>query len=309
MFNSIGWNTRIAARETNYGTRVDYILVTRGLLKWIKHGDIQPSLKGSDHCPIYIDLHDEVTLASGEVVKLGEAMQQSEPPREAPRISAKYWDEFSGKQKLLSSFFGKKGDVTAPDEESSVSPSISQTKEISSQQLPAIADAGSSKLSRKPSATQGVSKKRPLVASSSQAASKKTKKDPGQATLGSFFGKTKNASSSAASSATEKAKSVEVIVLDGDLESNSSNLPTASAQDEAQLEADYRLACELAASQDFGEPSSSPSSSQSKTAWSTLFTPVQPPKCTVHGEPAKRYTVNKPGPNKGRAFYLCSRCV
>jgi AP endonuclease-2 len=37
--------------------------------------------------------------------------------------------------------------------------------------------------------------------------------------------------------------------------------------------------------------------------------PVQPPKCTVHGEPAKEYTVNKPGPNKGKTFFICSRPV
>ena len=37
--------------------------------------------------------------------------------------------------------------------------------------------------------------------------------------------------------------------------------------------------------------------------------PVEPPKCNVHGEPAKLYTVNKPGPNKGKTFFLCSRYV
>ena len=57
---------RIQARETNYGTRVDYILVTKGLLPWISYGDIQPALKGSDHCPIYIDLHDEIPSIPGK---------------------------------------------------------------------------------------------------------------------------------------------------------------------------------------------------------------------------------------------------
>lgn len=37
-------------------TRVDYILVTPGLIPWIKAADIQASVKGSDHCPIYVDL-------------------------------------------------------------------------------------------------------------------------------------------------------------------------------------------------------------------------------------------------------------
>ena len=47
----------------------------------------------------------------------------------------------------------------------------------------------------------------------------------------------------------------------------------------------------------------------SKAAWSKLMAPVEPPKCNVHGEPAKLYTVNKPGPNKGKTFFLCSRYV
>ena len=105
-----GWNLKIQARETNYGTRIDYILATQGLMKWIKHGDIQASLKGSDHCPVFIDLHDEITLESGEVVTLRDAMQQ-DVQRPPPRIAAVNWDEFSGKQTLLSSFFGKKSEV------------------------------------------------------------------------------------------------------------------------------------------------------------------------------------------------------
>ncbi|KAK4698543.1 hypothetical protein P7C70_g7729, partial [Phenoliferia sp. Uapishka_3] len=44
-------------------------------------------------------------------------------------------------------------------------------------------------------------------------------------------------------------------------------------------------------------------------AWSTLFTPKALPMCDGHNEPSKLWTVNKPGLNKGRRFYLCSRPV
>jgi len=37
--------------------------------------------------------------------------------------------------------------------------------------------------------------------------------------------------------------------------------------------------------------------------------PIPPPLCTVHREPAKEFRVNKPGPNKGKTFYLCARPV
>lgn len=59
------WNTKLSARETNYGTRIDFVLVTPGLLPWIKAADTLPSIKGSDHCPVFVDFHDEITDADG----------------------------------------------------------------------------------------------------------------------------------------------------------------------------------------------------------------------------------------------------
>ena len=49
-----GWNTKISAHKTNYGVRIDYVLVTPGLLPWIKASNIQLSIKGSDHCPVFV---------------------------------------------------------------------------------------------------------------------------------------------------------------------------------------------------------------------------------------------------------------
>lgn len=66
-----------------------------------------PSVRGSDHCPVYIDLHEEITDSKGNVRKLRDEMHMSGEKREPPRLCARYWPEFSGKQQLLSSFFGK----------------------------------------------------------------------------------------------------------------------------------------------------------------------------------------------------------
>ncbi|KAK1221986.1 Class II abasic (AP) endonuclease [Marasmius sp. AFHP31] len=84
------WNTKLSARDSNYGTRIDYILVTPGLVPWIKEADIQPQIKGSDHCPVYLDLHDKIVNED--------------------RVSLKLKDLLSGAgdTKLLSSFFGGK---------------------------------------------------------------------------------------------------------------------------------------------------------------------------------------------------------
>ncbi|TRM58090.1 Endonuclease/exonuclease/phosphatase [Schizophyllum amplum] len=117
------WNTKISARASNYGTRIDFILVTPGLLPLIKHADIQPDVKGSDHCPVVVELHDEVDVgsippsvkASLDAAQTLDATQDPlakvplrslmAPPDTAPRLASKNWDEYSGKQRLLDGFF------------------------------------------------------------------------------------------------------------------------------------------------------------------------------------------------------------
>uniref|UniRef100_V5EN99 DNA-(apurinic or apyrimidinic site) endonuclease n=1 Tax=Kalmanozyma brasiliensis (strain GHG001) TaxID=1365824 RepID=V5EN99_KALBG len=95
------WNTLIDARPANYGCRLDYTLVTEGLLPWIKGADIQPDIYGSDHCPVYVDLHDEREI-DGKVVKLKDLMHGG-VDRLPPALAACHYDEFSGKQRKLAS--------------------------------------------------------------------------------------------------------------------------------------------------------------------------------------------------------------
>lgn len=308
---------------------MDYFLVTRGLLPWIKHGDIQPSLKGSDHCPIYIDLHDEITLESGEKVLLRDAMKQNTAPREAPRLAAKYWEEYSGKQTMLSSFFGKARPAKEehlPQRQTPACPSRGPAVDDGiKEELSAIStstsipeahaetsDPTKSIVSRVKVASKfPPSPKRKLSTAPSAAntSKKKKKSELGQATIASFFKKTPSSS-----------QTQEVIDLaDTDSDDATPLKPsTSSLANIDQLNADYRLACELSAADDvtpsnsFSSTSASASTStpnQSKTAWTDLFAPLKPPNCTVHGEPTKLWTVNKPGPNKGKKFYLCSRYV
>ena len=46
------WNTLTGARQTNFGTRLDYILVSCSLLDHVISVDIDPAVEGSDHCPV-----------------------------------------------------------------------------------------------------------------------------------------------------------------------------------------------------------------------------------------------------------------
>ncbi|PWN47593.1 DNase I-like protein [Violaceomyces palustris] len=111
------WNTLIDARPANYGTRLDYTLVTEGLLKWVKGADIQPEIYGSDHCPVYIDFHDSLEI-QGQVVHIRELLNGGREKQPPPLASINY-DEFSGKQRKLASFFGRKQPAHPPPSSSS----------------------------------------------------------------------------------------------------------------------------------------------------------------------------------------------
>ncbi|KAG0051295.1 Class II abasic (AP) endonuclease [Gryganskiella cystojenkinii] len=139
------WNTKINARPSNYGTRLDYILVTSGLLPWFKSCNRKPQVVGSDHCPVVAEMFTELVLEKDpvEIVKGREmtasaaaeasrddidaslsevtldANNNSKRSRQLQDIldsyggtndhvlAAKYYDEFSGKQQKLSMFFKK----------------------------------------------------------------------------------------------------------------------------------------------------------------------------------------------------------
>lgn len=50
------WNMLKNLRPSNYGSRIDFILVSLKLERCIKTADILPDILGSDHCPVYSDL-------------------------------------------------------------------------------------------------------------------------------------------------------------------------------------------------------------------------------------------------------------
>jgi AP endonuclease-2 len=106
-------------RPANYGSRIDLILCTAGLRPWIKGGDIQNKVYGSDHCPVYIDLHDSIEL-DGERIHIRDLLNPADrppstgtvfpwdEPRSAPqppRFATKFMEEFSTKQRTLKSLW------------------------------------------------------------------------------------------------------------------------------------------------------------------------------------------------------------
>eukprot|EP00842_Homolaphlyctis_polyrhiza_P004846 jgi/Hompol1/5362/HPOL_000407-RA len=50
------WNTLVNAREANFGTRIDMILVTSGLVPMMRDSRILADIMGSDHAPIVAEM-------------------------------------------------------------------------------------------------------------------------------------------------------------------------------------------------------------------------------------------------------------
>lgn len=50
------WSQRVGVREKNVGWRIDYFLADEAMTRNIAHCGHWPQRRGSDHCPIYVDV-------------------------------------------------------------------------------------------------------------------------------------------------------------------------------------------------------------------------------------------------------------
>ncbi|KAI8877696.1 DNase I-like protein [Backusella circina FSU 941] len=104
------WNTKLNARASNMGTRIDYILVTEALAKKVTYSDIQPDIKGSDHCPVYAIFDIE--------------LNPDKEPLSTPLLTSNYSD-YSSKQKKVSSYF-QIGKFASSSQETMATATLSQ---------------------------------------------------------------------------------------------------------------------------------------------------------------------------------------
>lgn len=54
------WSQRFGVREKNIGWRIDLALASPGAARYLTNASIHPDVRGSDHCPITVDLDDAV---------------------------------------------------------------------------------------------------------------------------------------------------------------------------------------------------------------------------------------------------------
>ena len=223
--------------------------------------------------------------------------------KEPPRLCAKHWEECTQKQALLPSFFKRQStsvsDLTpsqpgtqsaggpdsmgAPGHQESTEPTPTPRPKSTPAHQHAAVRPGKRKNTRTDTAPK-----------------KKIKSDAtGQAKLSSFFTQPKPGMFRAPDFGRKLSPKDPAVTIDAD--------PPREEDDEA-FQKDILLAISLSQKDRASSPiGPSNGKEKGKAAWSHILAPIEAPLCDVHKEPTREYTVNKPGPNKGKRFFLCSR--
>ncbi|XP_054859792.1 DNA-(apurinic or apyrimidinic site) endonuclease 2 [Eublepharis macularius] len=263
------WCNLTGARQTNYGTRIDYILADRALaLSELKDAQLMPEVLGSDHCPVQALLRASFL-----------------PARICPPLCTRFLPEFAGTQQKLSRFLVKVEQTSLLEKgqkQNGTEPSLGLA---SRKRQPGLPKKGQGDLlrffrasSKSTAGATDLGRCRPRL-SITQEVEKEPGKDP----------PLDAAEKTAEGLAVEKA----ACVPQGFILSLSKEPDVTMTGEEAKN-------C---------RNSSAPSRlNQSAALWKSLLPgPAPPPQCKVHGEPCVLRTVKKQGPNCGRRFYVCAR--
>jgi AP endonuclease-2 len=269
-----------------------------------------PHIRGSDHCPVYVDFHDEIDIEGRGKVSLWDEMNPGRCKEGEgvetlpPAFAIRNRDDFSGKQKTLVNYFSGGGFGVGASKKSIGSTSSSPSPASAS--TPAIASSSSSApapATRTQSTPIDSMPTKKRLSERSISDSLAIMHDPATDVKGKGVSKTEKGhllSFFKPVVKITKEKSKKKTIKESPSPSLfSSSAPLVPHASTPQLQMEDLLATDYHAS--------SNNDSTVTSTWSTLFQPAPDPLCDAHSEPAKSYTVNKSGPNKGRTFWLCSR--
>ncbi|KAJ0036979.1 hypothetical protein NQD34_005656 [Periophthalmus magnuspinnatus] len=266
------WSTMTGARQTNYGTRIDYIFADCELAKGQFVGaDIMPEVEGSDHCPVW-----------------GELRCCLLPSPKPPPFCTQYLPEFTGKQQKLSRFLVKM-DQKMPQSDGKA-------------ELP-----GSQEEDEKRENLNPRGQKRPADSALPKAKKYKITKPHGN--LLAFF-KPKTANVVSPVEPTDKQS--ENNLNQDEVNSTPNPSVTHRVTDTAGVcpsreseEDKHNVRADGLTSH---APTHASDSKKGSVFWkSVLKGPPPAPCCKVHGEPCVLRTVKKEGPNVGKQFFVCAR--
>ncbi|PIK55273.1 putative DNA-(apurinic or apyrimidinic site) lyase 2 isoform X2 [Apostichopus japonicus] len=282
------WSTVTGARQTNYGTRIDYIVSDVSLCQEeFEDCEIVQDFEGSDHCPVRATLKGT-----------------PEPFDKLPSMCTKFMPEFYGRQQKLSTFFTK---------------GLEKEKSAKTERTQAIGSASLGK-EKLPS-----SWKRNLGKSDYEPSFKRTKSDSKNkshktVSITNFFKKVPSATQGSSSKETQN---LNYMQLQNDTDQidditktiHIGKVPRGDEDkgiDGGKNEGSLGMTGETNSSETNGLVKGTNVRSKTKkqmvSSWKDILKgPRPPPLCKGHKEPCLLRTVKKPGPNLGKQFYVCCR--
>lgn len=338
------WEQKINARPGNYGSRIDFVLVSGSMQSWVKAANIQEGLLGSDHCPVFADFHETVAVQDREE----HLVDNMNPPgtfrhavrrldwklQNVPAFSAKRLPEFDKRRSIKSMF-------TVPALKHSPSSSVPDLKSDSTWTATDRASLTSAPenepQSRKPSTATQISAsdtvrpsppKRKIVSSTKEKASKRQKLDAqtatakGQQSLKGFFQKEKDQTTRAnpngltppspqttTQGRTDAAQPLHTSANGHNGSQQNPNIESDVAENEAASTPshDAELPAESAEISPSSFTTRLAATEQNQKSWNSLFSRPVAPMCESHNEPCKTMLTKKKGSNQGRSFWMCAR--
>ncbi|KAL8763872.1 MAG: hypothetical protein Q9184_000468 [Pyrenodesmia sp. 2 TL-2023] len=108
------WEQKVNARPGNYGSRIDYVLSSLDMKDWFSDSNIQEGLMGSDHCPVYAMMKDQIQLDGRSVhtldvmnplgMFLDGQRQRAYSMKDILPISGRLIPEFDGRRNIRDMF-------------------------------------------------------------------------------------------------------------------------------------------------------------------------------------------------------------
>ncbi|KAM4737503.1 DNA-(apurinic or apyrimidinic site) endonuclease 2 [Anableps anableps] len=289
------WSTLTGARQTNYGTRIDYIFADRQLaLEEFAGADIMPEVEGSDHCPVWAEMKCSLL-----------------PCSKPPPLCTRYLPEFAGKQQKLSRFLVKVDQKSSQPEPKEALPGSQEEEEKRENMNPFCAHNISGKRSFASESAAPKGKKSKTTNTSLKPRGnllsffkpkltdvKQCENTPGLGEFTSSHSKPKASTTSelclGMGSMTEH---IELVV----------DAPSQLCTSSTTGETDRTVKTKQPAPQLSVEQSDVKKGASSVFWKSVLHGPPPAPCCKVHKEPCVLRTVKKEGPNMGKQFFVCGR--
>ncbi|KAJ8359428.1 hypothetical protein SKAU_G00159530 [Synaphobranchus kaupii] len=298
------WSTLTGARQTNYGTRIDYIFADRALAeKEFLSADIMPDVEGSDHCPVQACL----------------CCTPLQSPR-LPPLCTRFMPEFAGRQQKLLRFL-----VRVDPQEQDALPGSQELGEIRENLHPPAEVGNSARVGNVASRKRGPMKETPVP----RGKKIKTQNPPRpQGNLLAFFkpkasqvshscfGKGQDESQDTGSEHSGEAARVtgggspppDITEERDGLLGNGTEREAVEGEGGAVEREGGAVEGEGGVVEGESRVEPCPRGSCSLGFWkAVLHGPPQPPLCKVHQEPCVLRTVRKAGANMGRRFFVCSR--